>query len=377
MNSMTHKLAVLALLFCLVLALALTGAGKVHAAWEAEWKKTVEAAKNEGKVTVYTSSNQNTLLFESGAFQKRFPEIKVIVVFGDPYQRILTERRAGQYLADVGLTGPDTLWDLYLARVLDPVRDTIILPEVADESKWFRGKHHYIDSEQKYLFSAIGNADLGSIFYNAKLINPNEFKSMWDFLRPEWKGKITARDIRSPGPGGVTVRFYYYVPELGPNFIRRLFSEMDITLFRDQRQGIDWLATGKYPLCLFCNHTRIEQARSQGLPVESFGLMKEGAGLIASGGAISLVNRAPHPNAAKVLINWYLSREGQMAMQSVGGGSANSRRMDVPKDMVPPRRRLQDGVRYVEVETAERMSMEPVLNLYNAALAEAEKRRKK
>jgi iron(III) transport system substrate-binding protein len=105
--------------------------------------------------------------------------------------------------------------------------------------------------------------------------------------------------------------------------------------------------------------------------------MKEGAGLIASGGAISLVNRAPHPNAAKVLINWYLSREGQMAMQSVGGGSANSRRMDVPKDMVPPRRRLQDGVRYVEVETAERMSMEPVLNLYNAALAEAEKRRKK
>jgi ABC-type Fe3+ transport system substrate-binding protein len=152
---------------------------------------------------------------------------------------------------------------------------------------------------------------------------------------------------------------------------------MDITLFRDQRQGIDWLATGKYSLCFFCNHTRVEQARSQGLPVESFGLMKEGAALIASGGAISLLNRAPHPNAAKVLINWYLSREGQLAVQSVEGSSANSRRMDIPKDMVPPHRRIQPGVRYVEVETAERMAMEPVLNLYTAALAEAERRKKR
>jgi iron(III) transport system substrate-binding protein len=374
---MTHKLAVLALLFCLVLALALTGAGKVHAAWEAEWKKTVEAAKNEGKVTVYTSSNQNTLLFESGAFQKRFPEIKVIVVFGDPYQRILTERRAGQYLADVGLTGPDTLWDLYLARVLDPVRDTIILPEVADESKWFRGKHHYIDSEQKYLFSAIGNADLGSIFYNAKLINPNEFKSMWDFLRPEWKGKITARDVRTPGPGGITIRFYYYVPILGPNFIRRLFGEMDVTLFRDQRQGHDWLATGKYPICVFCNNSRIEEAKLQGLPVEKFGLLKEGAGLSSGGGTIGLLNRAPHPNAAKVFINWYLSREGQIALQSAEGGFSNSRRLDISRDVIPPDRRLEEGVNYLDVDTSERMSMEPALRVFNAALAEAEKRRSK
>ena len=118
---------------------------------------------------------------------------------------------------------------------------------------------------------------------------------------------------------------------------------MDITLFRNQRQGIDWLATGKYPICMFCSNSRIHIAKRQGLPVDSFGLMKEGAGLIVSGGSISIVNRAPHPNAAKVFINWYLSREGQTAVQSAGGGTANSRRIDIPKDMVPAQTEAPEG----------------------------------
>lgn len=342
--------------------------------WEAEWQKTIEAAKKAGQVTIHTSSNQSNLLLESGAFQKRFPGIKVIVAYGDLFQRIMAERRAGKYLADVGFTGPGSLWQLYLAKALDPVADAIILPEVADESKWFRGKHQYVDAEEKYIFSAVGNVNFGEVFYNTKLVNPKDFRSLWDFLRPEWKGKMSARDVRTQGPGSVTMRFFYHLPELGPKFISRLFGEMDITLFRDQRQGVDWLGTGKYPICIFCNNTRIEAAKLQGLPVESFGLMKEGAALIVSGGAITLVNRAPHPNAAKVFINWFLSREGQIALQSVGGGSTNSQRIDIPKDMVQPERIPQKGINYLDAETWERISMEPVLKVFNSALAEAEKR---
>jgi iron(III) transport system substrate-binding protein len=164
---------------------------------------------------------------------------------------------------------------------------------------------------------------------------------------------------------------------LGPNFIQRLFSEMDVTLFRDQRQGIDWLATGKYPICMFCNNSRLETAKLQGLPVEKFGFMKEGAGLSSSGGGISLINLPAHPNAAKVFINWYLSREGQLALQSAEGGFSNSRRMDIPRDMIPPDRRLKEGVSYVDVDTWERMSLEPALKVFNTAIAEAEKRKKR
>jgi len=377
MNTTICKLLGLLLLFWLVSEHAFTGAGKAHASWEAEWKRTVEAAKKEGQVTIYTSSRQSNLLLQSGAFQKRFPEIKLLIALGNPLHRILTERRVAKYLADVTLTGPSTLWRLYRAKVLDPVRDAIILPEVANESKWFKGKHHYVDSEQKYIFVAVGNPDSGNFYYNTNLIDPNEFRSMWDFLRPEWKGKIAARDVRTPGPGSVTIRFYHYTPALGNKFIRRLFSEMDITLFRDQRQGIDWLSTGKYPICIFCNSSRIETAKLQGLPVEKFGLMKEGAGLSSGGGGLTLVNRAPHPNAAKVFINWYLSRERQTAMQSVKGGFSNSRRMDISRDMIPPNRRLKKGGNYVEVDTAERISTKHILKVINAALAEAKKRKNK
>ena len=377
MNTIIRKFPGFLLLLWVVAAHAFTGAGKAHANWEAEWNRTVEAAKKEGQVRIYLSSNQNTLLIKSGAFQKKFPEIKVILALGSPLHRIMTERRVGKYLADIAFSGPGSLWRLYLAKALDPVRDTIILPEVADESKWFGGKHYYVDKERKYIIAGVGNVDLGAFFYNTKLINPKDFQSFWDFLRPELKGKMAARDVRSQGPGSVTMRMFYYMPGLGPKFIRRLFGEMDITLFRNQRQGIDWLATGKYPICMFCSNSRIHFAKRQGLPVESFGLMKEGAGLIVSGGSISVVNRAPHPNAAKVFINWYLSREGQIALQLGGGGTANSRRIDIPKDMVQPNRRPQKGVTYIDTETWDRISMKPVLKVLKAALAEADKRKKK
>jgi len=377
MNTIVRKFPGLLLLFCLVAAHALTGAPKGHAAWEAEWKKTLEAAKKEGQVTVYTSSRQSNLLLQSGAFQKKYPEIKLLVALGNPLHRILTERRVAKYLADIALTGPSTLWRLYLAKVLDPVRDAMILPEVTDESKWFKGKHHYVDSEQKYIFVAIGNPDSGNFYYNTNLVNPKGYRSMWDFLRPELKGKIAARDVRTPGPGSVTIKFYYYNPHLGPKFMTRLFSEMDITLFRDQRQGIDWLSTGKFPICIFCNSSRIENAKLQGLPVEKFGMMKEGAALSSGGGGLTLVNRAPHPNAAKVFINWYLSREGQIRLQTLKGGFSNSRRMDIPRDRIPPNRQLKKGGNYVEVDTAERISTKPMLKIINAALAQAEKRKKK
>ena len=78
--------------------------------------------------------------------------------------------------------------------------------------------------------------------------------------------------------------------------------------------------------------------------------MKEGAGLYQQAGSIGLVRRAPHPYTAKVFINWFLSREGQLAFQKIGDGSrgGNSRRIDIPKDMVHPELALRKGVKYFD-----------------------------
>jgi hypothetical protein len=100
--------------------------------------------------------------------------------------------------------------------------------------------------------------------------------------------------------------------------LRKFYSETEITLFRDRRQGTNRLATGKFPLCHLCRE--IDKAAQQGLPVDDLPpeKLKEG-GAIGGGGSsvIALINRAPHPNAARLFINWYLSRQGQSVWQHV------------------------------------------------------------
>lgn len=347
--------------------------------WEADWEKTVAAAKAEGQLNAYTFSGGSELVIRTGVFQKRFPEIKVVTASGDPVPRILAERRAGKYIADVVIGGASTPWDLYLAKALDPLKDAMILPEVLDESKWWQGKHRWIDTERRYALPFLGNPQRGAIFYNTKLIRPNDFRSFWDFVNPKWKGKIEARDVRAAGQGTVVVRFFLHTPGLGPEYIKRLFGEMEIALFRDRRQAVDWLASGKYPICFFCSSTDVGRGKAQGLPVDEFGEMKEGVGVTSSGGNIGLANRAPHPNAAKVFVNWLLSREGQITVQTSyaqTGNPVNSRRIDIPKEGIPPEGRLREGVNYIEVETPERMSMEQALKVFNEALAEAERRKR-
>lgn len=351
--------------------------GEAGSSWQAEWKKTVDAAKREGQVTIYPGAGQSLLPIEAGVFQKRFPEIKVVTAVSGDNVRQLSERRAGKYLADIVVGGSNPILELYQSKALDPMPDAMILPEVRDESKWWQGKHRYVDPERKHVFVFVGVPDRGSIYYNTRMVNPAEIHSFFDFLNPKWKGKIEVRDIRLPGSGQPNIRVFYYNSRLGPEYIRRLISEMDVTLFRDRRQAVDWLATGKFPICFFCTRSDISRAQGQGLPIGMFGTLKEGMGVTSSSGNLGLVNRPAHPNAAKVYLNWFLSREGQLTLQNEYAKAkvtaSNSLRIDIPKDMVPPDERLKEGVDYVEVETPERMSMDPVFKVFNEALSKAGK----
>lgn len=347
--------------------------------WQAEWEKTIQAAKKEGRVTIYGAASQGFLAVNAGVFQKRFPEIQVLTVRGaSALPRILAERRAGKYLADVVVGGTSTTYGLYLAGALDSLKDSMILPEVIDESKWWQRKHHFSDPQKKFAFNYIGHPEKGGFHYNLRLVNPKEFQSFWDFVNPKWRGRIASRDIRTGGgTGTANTRGFYHNPKLGPEFLRRLYSEMDITLFRDARQGVDWLVTGKFAICIFCSKVEIGLAKRQGLSVESFGAMKEGQSITASSGSVGLVNRAPHANAARVFVNWLLSREGQLTAQQEYAkamvGASNSLRIDISKEMVPPDERLEEGVEYIDTDTAETISQEPILKVVNEALAAARK----
>ena len=77
--------------------------------------------------------------------------------------------------------------------------------------------------------------------------------------------------------------------------------------------------------------------QTQGLPVDWFkpDHLKEGTYITGGSGGVALINKAPHPNAAKVGLNWLLSREGQMAYQRLftqGNDGPDSMRIDIPKE---------------------------------------------
>ncbi len=345
--------------------------------WKGRWEQTVEAAKKEGRVNIYYWGVPNVL--NSGVFQKAFPGIKVVTtvgVGGQLMQRILTEKRADKHLADIYIAGITTMPVLQKAKALDPIKPGLILPEVLDESKWWGGKHHYGDPERTYILSFALSPTYGGVSYNTNLVNPKEFKSYWDLLKPKWKGKIGARDLQRGGPGTTSLRFFYYNKLLGPKYVKRLFGEMNITLFRNNRQALDWLGTGRFALAFF--PLRVAEAKATGLPVDSLkSVMKEGVGLSSRVGYINILNKAPHPNAAKVFLNWFLSRKGQAAYQRAeakAGSPSDSLRIDITKDYIPLEDRRTAGIDYLDLGAPEVSDPVPVRNLLKKILAKPKMR---
>jgi len=343
--------------FYLALTGVLAGAAEVTPQWQQEWDKVLEGAKKEGRVVVAAGVTVEPVFAE---FQKKYPEIKLVSIGrGEQAARIIPERRAGKYLVDVVFVGGTSAYNLLQAEALDPIKPALILPEVLDESKWWKGKHLYLDDEGKYILAFNLTPQL-SWAYNTKLVDPNGIKSYWDLLHPKWKGKILLLDPTSLGTGAA-LQFLYQHPELGPEFIRRLLTEMDVTASRDIRQIVDWLATGKFAISGLTQvpRTGLDVAKKQGLPVDWFDAtrFKEGVPLFASTGRAVLLNRAPHPNAARVLINWLLSREGQTVFQKVSP-AADSLRIDIPKDNVVSYARRVEGPKYHLLD--ERIDIAPI-----------------
>ena len=81
----------------------------------------------------------------------------------------------------------------------------LLLPEVTDVTKWWEGKHQYMDPEGSHIFVFVGSVDMPNLFYNKNLVDPNEFKSYWDMIKTKWRGKIVAVDPRQPGADRSTV----------------------------------------------------------------------------------------------------------------------------------------------------------------------------
>jgi iron(III) transport system substrate-binding protein len=331
-----------------------TDGAESKAGRQAEWDKIVAIAKKEGEIRLWGEQEITHPEIIAG-FSKEYPFVKPVTVsgrVGDLMPRIIAERRAGKYLADLysGGLGGRSFFDFHKAGVLDPIKPALFLPDVVDGSKWLNGEHYYADAEKQSVFMYEGSVAGVGLHYNIGLADIREFKSYWDLLNPKWKGKILL--FERPGVGSPSVVRFYYNAQLGPDFLRRLLTEMEVTVSQDRRQSSDWLASGKFPICIDCGDT--DRAKQQGLPVDEFphASLKEASYEIGTSGnsGLSLINSAPNPNAARLFINWFLSQSGQTLWQNVMNTKvqepSDSMRIDVPKERVAPPARREEGRRY-------------------------------
>ncbi len=327
-------------------ALPVWGEEKV---WQREWQETLAAAKKEGKVVVGASAHAAVRRDLPAAFTARFG-IPVEYIGGRTSAiaaRLKLERRARHYTIDVIFAGMGTMVNMfYKGNMLDPLKPMLILPDVVDPSKWKIGRLWFMDPGERYvlrLFNYVGN----HFHINTDHVNPNELRSPKDLLNPKWKGKISAFDPTLRGMGSNTAARMY--KQFGGEFVKRLYIAQKPVLSNNKRQLGDWLARGTYPISVDLGISEVKRLQQEGFPIVTIKSQPVGdtPGRVTGGnGVVALMNRAPHPNAARVFVNWIASKEGLEVLARAYLSAPT--RNDIDESFLNPEEIPQPGLNYFD-----------------------------
>ncbi len=284
------------------LALALLvaiGTASPGFAQDAAWDRVLAAAKKEGTVVLYTSflgSPQQLALIKRFEAETGINVQLLDVRASELAARIRAEQSSGRYTADLFINSGDAInLDNRAGLIgnLDPVPNMKhVRPDMAGEITSIKTPVYMV---------AYG------LLINTNLVKSGDAPKSWQDLNdPKWKGKILADDVRAPGGGFVF--FSATLGKFGRGFHETL-ARQDLVFSRDPGQDQQRVARGEYPL-------RIPQVfptylLMRGLPVNIV-IPQEGSPYIRFD--LALAKNAPHPNAARVMINWYLSAEAQVGI---------------------------------------------------------------
>ncbi len=336
-------------------------AGPVKAAWQAEWDKVVAASKQEGSVSIANTGGRTVAVALMNGFKQAYG-ITVEVISGKGAEltnRIQTERRAGLSNYDVYMGGSSTPMNtLKPAGVFLPMEPALILPDVTApaviQKTGFNGKMPWIDNDHPIMAGLAYPTP--PLAVNTNMVKADEIKSYKDLLDPKWKGKMVMNDPTTEGAGNVFVLVTYNV--MGRDFLAGL-AKQDPQILRDQRIQLDWLAHGKIPVLIAPKPDVYFEFKSMGTPIMVVTPV-EGGWLTCTPAATSLMNKSPHPNAAKLFLNWMLTKEGQTVLSQGTGGQSG--RMDVPTDFLPQEGVRKQGVEYWPKDTEEYLNQGQEIN---------------
>ena len=315
--------------------------------WKPGWEKVLSEAKKEGKVVVKGPPGELIRRVMTEDFAKAFPDVAVEFTGGrsaEAVSSLRSERAAGLYTVDIFIGGTTSAnVSIKPLGALDPITPALILPEITDGKNWRAGRLEFSDPDTRLnlVFSLSVQPVLA---YNLELVQPREIDERQKLLDSKWKGKIVLNDPLPAGAGNETTRFIFHSLglEQATDYFRKIRAHAG-AVGRDQRQQLEWVARGKYAILFGPDLLTAQQLRQL-----KFGMLPHfrdiGSGTTAGFGSLMLINRAPHPNAAAVYINWLLGREGQAAFSKASGYP--SLRMDVPTDHLPEYSLPKPGVKY-------------------------------
>ena len=257
----------------------------------------IEGAKKEGRVVWYGALNINDSNALLSRFEQKYPFIKTELLRAGAEQllnRILTEDSAGRSALDlVNLTTINALKRRGLLQVHRSLEFQAYPQEFKDtDGYWATLYNNYY---------VIG--------YNSKMVPQKDAPKNWDdFLDPKWKGKI-GMDQEEYEWYAATIN--YWGKEKAQKFHRAL-----------AKQGVHWnrghtmisqlMAAGEFPIGIVYAH-RIESMKKSGAPVE---WVKTADPVFAALSPVAVAAKARHPNSAKLLMDFVLSREAQLVLRN-------------------------------------------------------------
>ena len=290
--------------------------------FQAEWDQLIADAQAEGELVLIMGASESRTsrdIFEE--FGRKF-EINVLQATGSGTanaNRVLAERAAGTYSADISLVGGTSTDRLRLAGALVPIMPLFFHPEVLDRSQgWLIDYWAWTDVENLYspAFELRLRQNVMEVFYNTNGVSQAEIdgvQSFYDFLKPEWKGRIVS--ILDPDFGGVVTDRTLAWILIGKDFFEGLIREQDVAFlpggsFAEMATGI---GRGKYDVAFFTGQasTDMEAMIELGIPIAKLNRTLAEGGTVEIRGTLSVFDQAPHPKASQLFVNWYLSKDGQ------------------------------------------------------------------
>ena len=294
---------------------------------DAAWDKIVQAAKKEGKVDVYSYNMTGDVgIAVSKAFAQKYG-IKLEIITGGGAalaERINTEKRVGAVVADI--MDANTFQIAYIKEI-GATATSEDIPAIKETGVW---------QIEPWTNDPLKHVLVHSLIYRANLINTNvlktadEPKSLKELTQTKWKGRMVQNTPRiSSGP---SIFFGTMIQRklTDPDTVRDIGKGSEFTSTDDE--GAKLLIQGRYALWPGIGGRVVSPflVQEPNLPIK-FVAIEEGT--VASGNAMAAINNGPHPNAAKLLINWLLTPEGQTVFNKPQG--IVPVRKDVP-DFTPP-----------------------------------------